>query len=63
MRSTMHILPLDMLPSAFVATLKSTGANADRFLKYRGVSDEEYRCLVLSGHDLAGERRADDYGD
>ena len=45
MRNTMHILPLDMLPSAFVATLKSTGANAGRFLKYRGVSDEEYDAL------------------
>lgn len=45
MRNTMHILPCDMLPAAFVATRKITGANAGKFLEYRGVSDDEYRDL------------------
>jgi hypothetical protein len=47
MRNTMHILPCGMLPAAFVATRKCTGANAGRFLKYRGVSSDEYD--VVSG--------------
>jgi hypothetical protein len=42
MRNTMHVLPRELVPAVFAATQKCTGANAGRFLHYRGVSDEEF---------------------
>jgi DNA glycosylase AlkZ-like len=47
MRNTMHVLPRDLVPPVFAATLKCTGYNAERFCKHRGVSDDEYD--VVSG--------------
>jgi hypothetical protein len=47
MRNTMHVLPRDLVPVAFAATLKCTGCNAERFCRHRGVSDDEFD--VVSG--------------
>jgi hypothetical protein len=45
MRDTMHVLPRDMLPVAFMAMQQFTGINAERYLRHRGVSDEEYEAV------------------
>lgn len=51
-RNTLHILPRDLVPVAFMATRQFTGINAQRFCKYRGMSDSEYRTVSQQILDL-----------
>jgi hypothetical protein len=66
MRNTMHVLPRDLVPVAFAATLKCTGYNAELYCKHRGVSHDEYdivsgkiaRLLQEGGKTTAENKRA-----
>ncbi len=70
MRNTLFILPKEFLPVAYQATKKSREALITRYLRYYGLSQEEYKnwmTLILealgSGPKTAAEIRRDIDGD
>ncbi|OPY26550.1 MAG: hypothetical protein A4E28_02441 [Methanocella sp. PtaU1.Bin125] len=42
-RNTLYVLPRTMVPAAFTATKRLTVPNSERFCKYRGVDEAEYK--------------------